>query len=129
MLLPASDAVAGYQNPNLVSVSDNEGSTRYNYSLLRDYNDLNTWQKLTQNIDENNIYVPAENAEQLPGWTNKDIDLYSHKGNSLGSNIVKGLGAVVKFYTSCSIRISNVYNSFFIIWKSSWWYIGCNNRW
>lgn len=94
---PASDAVAGYQNPNLVSVSDNEGSTRYNYSLLRDYNDLNTWQKLTQNIDENNIYVPAENAEQLPGWTNKDIDLYSHKGNSLGSNIVKGLGAVLSF--------------------------------
>ena len=32
---PASDAVAGYQNPNMVSVSDNEGSTRYNYSLLR----------------------------------------------------------------------------------------------
>ena len=94
---PASDAVAGYQNPNMVSVSDNEGSTRYNYSLLRDYNDLDTWQKLTQNIDENNMYVPAENAEQLPGWTNKDIDLYSHKGNSLGSNIVKGLGAVLSF--------------------------------
>lgn len=94
---PASDAVAGYQNPNMVSVSDNEGSTKYNYSLLRDYNDLNTWQKLTQNVDENNMYVPAENAEQLPGWTNKDIDLYEHKSNSLGSNIVKGLGAVLSF--------------------------------
>ena len=94
---PASDAVAGYQNPNMVSVSDDEGSTKYNYSLLRDYNDLNTWQKLTQNVDENNMYVPAENAEQLPGWTNKDIDLYGHEGNSLGSNIVKGLGAVLSF--------------------------------
>ena len=94
---PASDAVAGYQNPNMVSVSDNEGSTRYNYSLLRDYNDLDTWNKLTQNIDENSMYVPAENAEQLPGWTNKDIDLYGHEGNSLGSNIVKGLGAVLSF--------------------------------
>ncbi len=94
---PASDAVAGYQNPNMVSVSDNEGSTRYNYSLLRDYNDLNTWQKLTHSIDENNMYVPAENAEQLPGWTNKDIDLYSHKSNSLGSKIVQGLGAALSF--------------------------------
>lgn len=94
---PASDAFAGYQNPNMVSVSDDKGSTKYNYSLLRDYNDLNTWQKLTQNVDENNMYVPAENAEQLPGWTNKDIDLYGHEGNSLGSNIVKGLGAVLSF--------------------------------
>ena len=81
----------------MVSVSDNEGSTRYNYSLLRDYNDLDTWQKLTQNVDENNMYVPAENAEQLPGWTNKDIDLYSHKSNSLGSKIVQGLGAALSF--------------------------------
>ncbi|MBK8117445.1 MAG: hypothetical protein IPK44_24470 [Candidatus Accumulibacter sp.] len=94
---PASDAVAGYQNPNMVSVSDNEGSTRYNYSLLRDYNDLDTWNKLTQNIDENSMYVPAENAEQLPGWTNKDIDLYRHKSNSLGSKIAQGLGAVLSF--------------------------------
>ena len=94
---PASDAVAGYQNPNMVSVSDDEGSTKYNYSLLRDYNDLNTWQKLTQNIDENNMYVPAENAEQLPGWTNKDIDFYRHKSNSLGSKIAQGLGAALSF--------------------------------
>ena len=94
---PIDNTILGYQHPNLVSRIDNEGSTRYNQSLLRDYNDLDTWNKLTHSIDENNMYVPAENAEQLPGWTNKDIDLYSHKGNSLGSNIVKGLGAVLSF--------------------------------
>ena len=94
---PIDNTILGYQHPNLVSRIDNEGSTRYNQSLLRDYNDLDTWNKLTHSIDENNMYVPAENAEQLPGWTNKDINLYSHKGNSLGSNIVKGLGAVLSF--------------------------------
>ena len=94
---PIDNTILGYQHPNLVSRIDNEGSTRYNQSLLRDYNDLDTWNKLTHSIDENNMYVPAENAEQLPGWTNKDINLYSHKGNSLGSNLVKGLGAVLSF--------------------------------
>lgn len=94
---PNDSNVLGYQNPNYISRSDNQGATKYNQSLLRDYNDLDTWQNLTKGIDENSMYVPAENAEQLPGWTNKDTSQYQHVGSGLGNKLAQGLGAVLQF--------------------------------
>ena len=94
---PIDNTISGYQNPNLVSRMDNEGSTRYSQSLLRDYNDLDTWQKLTQNLDENSMYIPAENAQQLPGWTNRDNSEYAHQGNNGFGKVSQALGAVLGF--------------------------------
>ena len=87
----------GYVNPNMITRTDNSGSTRFNQSLLREYNDLDTWKKLAQGVDENSMYIPVENAAQLPGWTNKDINQYMHQDSGIASKIAQGLGAVLSF--------------------------------
>ena len=94
---PADNTLMGYQNPNMISRTDNKGATRFDQSLLREYNDLNGWQNLVKGIDENSMYVPAENAAQLPGWTNKDTNQYMHQDSGTFSKIAQGLGAVLSF--------------------------------
>ena len=39
-------------------------------------NDTDKWNELTKSIDSNNLFVSKENAEQLPGWINKDNAQY-----------------------------------------------------
>lgn len=94
---PAESNLFGYQNPNLISRIDNKGSTRYNQSLSRDYNDLNSWSNLVKGIDENSMYVPSENAEQLPGWVNKDTSQYQHTGSGIGNKIASAVGTALQF--------------------------------
>jgi len=87
----------GYVNPNMISRTDNKGATRFDQSLLREYNDLDTWNKLVKGIDENSMYVPVENAAQLPGWTNKDNNQYMHQDSGVFNKVAQGLGAVLSF--------------------------------
>lgn len=94
---PIDENILGFNNANQLTRTDNSGATRFNQSLLREYNDLGTWKNLVKGIDENSMYVPAENAAQLPGWTNKDTNEYSHQSSGAFSKIAQGLGAVLQF--------------------------------
>lgn len=93
----ANESDVGYVNPQTIVRSDNEGSTKYNYGLQRQYNDLDTWKNLTTNIDPNNLYIPRENAENIPGWTNVDNAQYHHESNGLFPKIAQGLGTLLQF--------------------------------
>ena len=94
---PLDSSVLGYQNPNLLTRIDNRGSTRFNQSLAREYNDLDSWKNLVKGIDENSMYVPSENAANLPGWTNKDTNQYQHQSSGAFAKIAQGLGAILNF--------------------------------
>ena len=94
---PVDESIFGYTSPNSVERKDTQGHTRFNQSLAREYNDLDSWSKLVKNIDENSMYVPAENVEQLPGWTNKDINQYQHQSNGTLPTIFKAIGTALSF--------------------------------
>ena len=94
---PIDESIFGYTSPNSVERKDTQGHTRFNQSLAREYNDLDSWSKLVKNIDENSMYVPAENVEQLPGWTNKDINQYQHQRNGTLPTIFKVIGTALSF--------------------------------
>lgn len=94
---PIDESIFGYTSPNSIERKDTRGSTRFNQSLAREYNDLDSWSKLVKNIDENSMYVPAENVEQLPGWTNKDINQYQHQRNGTLPTIFKAIGTALSF--------------------------------
>ena len=94
---PVDESIFGYTSPNSIERKDTQGSTRFNQSLAREYNDLDSWSKLVKNIDENSMYVPAENVEQLPGWTNKDINQYQHQRNGTLPTIFKAIGTALSF--------------------------------
>jgi hypothetical protein len=94
---PASKDMLGYVDPYTVLRSDAKGSTRSSYGLQRQYNDLNTWNQLTKLIDEDSLYIPVENAEKLPGWTNVDNSQYHHQSSGLFPKILQGLGTALSF--------------------------------
>ena len=94
---PIDESIFGYTSPNSIERKDTRGHTRFNQSLAREYNDLDSWSKLVKNIDENSMYVPAENVEQLPGWTNKDINQYQHQRNGTLPTIFKAIGTALSF--------------------------------
>lgn len=94
---PASKDMLGYVDPYTVRREDKGGSTQSSYGLQRQYNDPDTWNKLTKSIDADSLYAPAENAEKLPGWTNVDNSQYHHQSSGLASKIMQGLGSVLSF--------------------------------
>jgi len=94
---PATQDTLGYVDPYTVRRSDTKGSTQFSYGLQRQYNDPNTWNQLTKSLDANSLYVPSENAEKLPGWTNVDNSQYHHQSSGLASKIMQGLGSVLSF--------------------------------
>lgn len=94
---PASESDVGYVNPQTILREDTKGSTKYNYALQRQYNDLNKWKDLSTNIDSNNLFIPKENAENIPGWTNVDNAQYYHESNGLFPKIAQGLGTILQF--------------------------------
>ncbi len=94
---PATQDTLGYVDPYTVRRSDTKGSTQSSYGLQRQYNDPNTWNQLTKSLDANSLYVPSENAEKLPGWTNVDNSQYHHQSSGLASKIMQGLGSVLSF--------------------------------
>lgn len=94
---PADESMLGYKDPYTVLREDKRGNTRSAYGLQRQYNDIDTWKRLTTNIDPNQLYVSKENAGNLPGWTNNDISQYRHQSGGMFPNIVQGLGALLQF--------------------------------
>ncbi len=94
---PVDESILGYTSPNSIERKDTRGHTRFNQSLAREYNDLDSWTKLTKGIDENSMYVPAENAGQLPGWTNKDTNQYQHQKSGTFGKIAKVVGTALMF--------------------------------
>lgn len=64
---------------------DNHGSTRYNNIVSREINP-GDW-SITNSLKNGDLFVTPENAEKIPGWTNKDSYAYSHKsGGFLGKS-------------------------------------------
>lgn len=94
---PADESMLGYKDPYTVLREDTRGNTRSKYGLQRQYNDIDTWKRLTTNIDPNQLYVSKENAGNLPGWTNNDISQYHHKSGGMFPKIIQGLGALLQF--------------------------------
>ncbi len=94
---PADESMLGYKDPYTVLRKDTRGNTRSKYGLQRQYNDIDTWKRLTTNIDPNQLYVSKENAGNLPGWTNNDISQYHHKSGGMFPKIIQGLGALLQF--------------------------------
>lgn len=94
---PATEDMLGYVNPLAVNRQDNSGNTRFNYALQREYQDTDKWNELTKSIDSNNLFVPTENAEQLPGWINKDNAQYQHISGGMMPKLAQGLGAILQF--------------------------------
>jgi hypothetical protein len=94
---PVNESDVGYVNPQTILREDTKGSTKYNYALQRQYNDLNKWKDLSTNIDSNNLFIPKENAENIPGWTNVDNAQYYHESNGLFPKIAQGLGTILQF--------------------------------
>lgn len=94
---PADESMVGYKDPYTVLREDKSGNTRSAYGLQRQYNDIDTWKRLTTNIDPNQLYVSKENAGNLPGWTNNDISQYHHQSGGMFPQIAQGLGALLQF--------------------------------
>lgn len=94
---PADESMLGYKDPYTVLREDKSGNTRSAYGLQRQYNDIDTWKRLTTNIDPNQLYVSKENAGNLPGWTNADIAQYHHQSGGMFPKIAQGLGALLQF--------------------------------
>lgn len=94
---PADESMVGYKDPYTVLREDKSGNTRSAYGLQRQYNDIDTWKRLTTNIDPNQLYVSKENAGNLPGWTNVDNAQYHHQSGGMFPQIAQGLGALLQF--------------------------------
>lgn len=94
---PADESMLGYKDPYTVLREDTRGNTISNYGLQRQYNDIDTWKRLTTNIDPNQLYVSKENAGNLPGWTNVDNAQYHHQSGGMGSQIAQGIGTILQF--------------------------------
>jgi len=94
---PATEDMYGYVNPLTVSRQDLKGNTKFNYGLQRDYNDIDKWNQLSKSIDKDNLFIPTENAEQLPGWTNLDNAQYHHTSGGIFPKVAQGLGALLSF--------------------------------
>lgn len=94
---PADESMVGYKDPYTVLREDTRGNTRSAYGLQRQYNDIDTWKRLTTNIDPNQLYVSKENAGNLPGWTNADNAQYHHQSGGMFPQIAQGLGALLQF--------------------------------
>lgn len=94
---PADESMLGYKDPYTVLREDTRGNTISNYGLQRQYNDIDTWKRLTTNIDPNQLYVSKENAGNLPGWTNADNAQYHHQSGGMFPQIAQGLGALLQF--------------------------------
>lgn len=82
-LTPATINDPGYVNPNLVRKQDTSGSTRSDAFLGREYQNMDTWNNLLQDMGEGNYFLGADNAANAPGWLNKDGYQYAHKSNNL----------------------------------------------
>lgn len=82
-LTPAEPTDFGYVNPNLVRKQDTEGSTRSDAYLGRQYLDMDSWNKLLQNMDDGNYFISSDNVEKAPGWINNEGYQYAHQNNNL----------------------------------------------
>jgi len=94
---PATEDMLGYVNPLAVNRQDSGGNTMFNYALQREYQNTNKWNELTKSIDSNNLFVPTENAEQLPGWINKDTSRYNHASGGVMPQVAQAIGTVLQF--------------------------------
>jgi len=95
---PNESSQFGYTNPLVNQMIDKSGSTRSNYTYWRDLGDLSKWADLGKFTDNSgNYFAPTSNIENLPGWQQGDIKQYSHKSNSMASNVIKAIGTVLQF--------------------------------
>ena len=95
---PNTENVRGYKNPLVNSDTDLKGSTRHNYTQWRDIGDMSKWAELGKFTDNTGgFFAPIANVEKLPGWTQGDVNKYSHKSNSMFSNAIKAIGTILQF--------------------------------
>jgi len=60
-------------NPFSDTLTKQSKKEQMNSQLWRQFQDEDTWSKLTQRLgDGQDVFIPKDNAEKLPGWTNED---------------------------------------------------------
>lgn len=95
MNLNPNDATGdwGYQGPDKMGLSrlDRNGKTQSASSIWRELNNPDEWSKYGQRLDGSNFFVTPENADKLPGWTNKESNQYHQQksGGFLGGGLGK----------------------------------------
>jgi len=87
----------GYEAPNYIKRSDTQGATRSQDSLLRNYERPDLWSAYSKNLGNNELFVDAENADKLPGWTNSGTSQYSHQNNGTAGKVLSAIGTVLSF--------------------------------
>ena len=87
----------GYEAPNYIKRSDTHGATRSENSLLRNYERPDLWSAYSKNLGNNELFVDAENADKLPGWTNSGTSQYSHRNNGTAGKVLSAIGTVLSF--------------------------------
>lgn len=87
----------GYEAPNYIKRSDTRGATRSEDSLLRNYERPDLWSAYSKNLGNNELFVDAENADNLPGWTNSGTSQYSHQNNGTAGKVLSAIGTVLSF--------------------------------
>lgn len=86
-----------YQAPNYIKRSDTRGSTRSEDSLARIYERPDLWNAYAKNLGNNELYVDAENIDNLPGWTNAGTSAYNHQSSGNFGKVASILGTILSF--------------------------------
>ena len=84
---PVKDARWGgaMRDPYTLYAADTKGNTLSHSHMAREYNP--GWEKYATKLDNDNIFVKAEDAANLPGWQNKDSSSYSHQSSGFLSKL------------------------------------------
>lgn len=82
-ITPLTGSESGYVNPNLLQRIDNKGSVRSSATLAREYLEPDKWSQLGSSYGDGNYYIPVENADKLPGWTQYSDSKYAKQSNGL----------------------------------------------
>ena len=86
-----------YQAPNYIKRSDTHGSTTSEDSLARIYERPDLWNAYAKNLGNNELYVDAENIDNLPGWTNAGTSAYNHQSSGNFGKVASVLGTILSF--------------------------------
>lgn len=86
-----------YQAPNYIKRSDTHGATRSEDSLARIYERPDLWNAYAKNLGNNELYVDAENIDNLPGWTNAGTSAYNHQSSGNFGKVASVLGTILSF--------------------------------
>ena len=92
---PSDKSILGYQNPYSAARLDKEGRTQSAAGLSRLYQNPELWKSLGQSINENQFFVPTENAAKLPGWQNKELSEYARQKNGLFGGVFDVLDPIL----------------------------------